>query len=91
MITAVLTRWSALAAALLLWTLGHSPSSAQDSNNGGRLTLPNLIVPRLDLPIITGRSGGPISVQLPDLNLPNVLIMLPFYRECGVPNMLQTI
>jgi hypothetical protein len=73
MITAVLTRWSALAAALLLWTLGHSPSSAQDSNNGGRLTLPNLIVPRLDLPIITGRSGGPISVQLPDLNLPNVL------------------
>ncbi|NJO22027.1 MAG: autotransporter outer membrane beta-barrel domain-containing protein [Sphingomonadales bacterium] len=36
--------------------------------------LPNLIVPRLDLPIIhAGGSATNISVHLPDLDLPNVL------------------
>lgn len=75
MFIAVLTRCSALAVALLLWTLGYGPAVAQDPDDGrrGRLILPNLIIPKLDLPIISGNKGGDISVQLPDHHLPNIL------------------
>ena len=69
MITAVLTRCSAFLIALSLWMLGPGPAAAQD----GRRIFPNLVIPKLDLPIITDPKGGPISVQLPDLDLPNVL------------------
>lgn len=75
MITAVLARCSALAVALLLWTLGFGPAVAQYPDDGrrGRFILPNFIIPKLDLPIISGNKGGDISVQLPDLHLPNIL------------------
>jgi hypothetical protein len=75
MITAVLARCSALAVALLLWTLGYDPAAAQGADDGrrGRFILPNFIIPKLDLPIISGNKGGDISVQLPDLHLPNIL------------------
>lgn len=74
MITAVLRRCGALAVAVLLWALGHTHAGAQAPDKGtGRWVLPNLIVPKLDLPIIHG--GGSttnISVHLPDRPLPNV-------------------
>jgi hypothetical protein len=75
MITAVLTRCSALAIAVLLWTLGYGPAAGQNGDDGGRgrWVLPNLIVPKLDLPVIHAGGGSHISVHLPDLNLPNVL------------------
>ena len=75
MITAVLTRCSAFLIALSLWMLAPGPAAAQDSDKqqDGRHILPNIVIPKLDLPIITDPKGGPISVQLPDLGLPNVL------------------
>jgi hypothetical protein len=75
MITAVLTRCSAFLIALSFWMLGPGPAAAQDSDKqqDGRHILPNIVIPKLDLPIITDPKGGPISVQLPDLGLPNVL------------------
>ena len=47
MITAVLTRCSAFLIALSLWMLGPGPAAAQD----GRRIFPNLVIPKLDLPI----------------------------------------
>jgi hypothetical protein len=75
MITAVLTRCSAFLIALSLWMFGAGPAAAQDSDKrqDGRHILPNIVIPKLDLPIITDPKGGPISVQLPNLDLPNVL------------------
>lgn len=76
MSTAVLTRCGALLLALAVWVLGCTPGAAQDKGGergGSRHVLPNLIVPKLDLPIITSLKDGHLSVQLPDLDLPNVL------------------
>ncbi len=75
MITAVLTRCSAFLIALSLWMFGAGPAAAQgsDKRQDGRHILPNIVIPKLDLPIITDPKGGPISVQLPNLDLPNVL------------------
>ncbi len=75
MITAVSTRCSAFLIALSLWMFGAGAAAAQDSDKrqDGRHILPNIVIPKLDLPIITDPKGGPISVQLPNLDLPNVL------------------
>ena len=74
MFAAALRRCSALLAALSLWVLGCTPGAAQDKGEpGNRHVLPNLIVPKLDLPIISGIKGGDVSVQLPDFHLPNIL------------------
>lgn len=76
MVTAVLKRCSALLIALSLWTFWCGPAVAQgkDDDQRNRHILPNIIVPKLDLPIIhAGGSANNISVHLPDLDLPNVL------------------